>query len=355
MPTTYAIPDGRVAMAATTYTGNSSTQSISNAVNGVSFQPDLVWIKVRNLVTGHLLEDSVRGAGLVIRSNETTAEAGTGTYGNTVTSFNSNGFTLGNDTAIPNGVNGTGYNYVAWNWKANGAAVTNTAGSITSQVSANTAAGFSVVTWTGNGTNGATVGHGLGVAPKMVIVKRRSAIENWGVYHASLPSAAYYLVLNTTVVQDSGGATIWNSTAPTSTLLTLGTSTYSNANTSTYVAYCFAPVAGYSAFGSYTGNGSADGPFVYLGFRPRFVITKSYDATAGAGDWTIHDTSRSSYNTADLRLFANASDAESTSEAMDMNSNGFKIRATNSNCNTSGGGYIYMAFAENPFKYANAR
>jgi hypothetical protein len=187
----------------------------------------------------------------------------------------------------------------------------------------------------------------------MVIVKRRSAVESWGVYHASLPSAAYYLILNSTAAQDGTGGTIWNSTAPSSTVLTLGTSTYSNANTSTYVAYCFAEVAGYSKFGSYTGNGSADGPFVYLGFRPRFLLLKVSSTT---GDWVIYDTSRNTYNVMDLYLYPDSSAAEggSGTPRVDVLSNGFKLRNSGQD-NTSGATYIYAAFAENPLKFSLGR
>ena len=348
MPTTYAIPDGRTVMAATLYTGNSSTQTISNAVNGVSMQPDWVWIKNRSVTAQHVLTDSVRGVDRQLFSALTNAEQ---TSATAITSLNSNGFTTGANPSPTGSTNSSPDAFVGWQWKAGGTGVSNTAGSITSSVSADTTAGFSVVTWTGTGSN-ATVGHGLGVVPSMVIVKRRSDIENWGVYHASLPSAAYYLVLNTTVAQDSGGATIWNSTAPTSTLLTLGTSTYSNANTSTYVAYCFAPVAGYSAFGSYTGNGSTDGPFVYTNFQPRFVMIKRTDSTSS---WAMFDTSRNTFNVTDNNLFANLSDAESAFTVLDILSNGFKIRTTLAGSNSSGGTYIYVCFASNPFKYANAR
>jgi len=351
MPTTYAIPDGRTVMAATTYTGNGTNgTAISNAVNGVSMQPDFVWIKDRVTANYHVLMDSVRGTSNTLFSNATLAEETTPAR---ISSFNSNGFTLTNK----NDSNTNGDTFIAWQWKANGAAVTNTSGSISSQVSANTTAGFSVVTYSANGSTG-TVGHGLGVAPSMIIVKKRNAAERWCVYHTSTSNA--YIYLNEVNAAEPANAQLRfgnNSSVvqPASTVFTIGSSNDVNGSSGTYVAYCWAAVPGYSAFGSYTGNASTDGPFVYLGFRPRFVITKSADATAGAGDWTIHDTSRSPYNTADLRIFANASSAESTSEAMDMNSNGFKIRATNSNCNTGGGGYIYMAFAENPFKFSNAR
>jgi hypothetical protein len=289
----------------------------------------------------------VRGVQKQLESNNTAAET-TETTG--LTAFGSTGFTIG---ALAQ-MNTNAATYVGWQWNAGGSTVTNTSGSISAQVRANPTAGFSVVTYTGNATSGATVGHGLGVAPSFIIAKNRSSgVTDWPTYHTSTGNNGG-CTLNETAAKATT-AIWWNNTTPSSTVVTLGNGSQTNGSGNSQVLYCFAAVAGYSAFGSYTGNGSADGPFVYLGFRPRFVITKSYDATAGAGDWTIHDTSRSPYNTADLRLFANASSAESTSEAMDMLSNGFKIRATNSNCNTNGGGYIYMAFAETAFKFANAR
>ena len=351
MATTYAIPDGRVAMAATLFTGNGATQTISNAVNGVSFQPDFVWEKSRSTAYQHYLYDSVRGAGYYLVSNATAAEVANS---NTLASFNSNGFTLNSGSGTPGGVNDSGATFVGWQWKAGGTAVSNTAGSITSSVSANTTAGFSVVTYTGTGAN-ATVGHGLGVAPSMVIVKcRGTAAREWPVYHSSLTSAAYAVFLNQTSAQASL-PTIWNSTAPTSTVFSLGNSGQSN-EASTMVAYCFAPVAGYSAFGSYTGNGSADGPFVYLGFRPRFVMIKSSTAVTS---WEIWDTSRDTYNTMNAELYPNLSIAETNATTnnrpIDSVSNGFKIRGTDAQVNTSGQTYIYACFAENPFKYANAR
>jgi len=346
MPTTYAIPDGRTVMAATTYTGTGATQTINNSANGVSFQPDLVWVKGRSGATDHAWYDAVRGVQKQIESNTTTAET-TETTG--LTAFGSTGFTIG---ALAQ-MNTNAATYVGWQWNAGGSTVTNTSGSISAQVRANTTAGFSVVTYTGTGAN-ATVGHGLGVAPRMFIVKERSvAGDDWYVYHASL-GAANTVFLNTTSASTAGGSAAWNSTAPTSTVFSLGTSVGVNQNTQTYVAYCFAAVAGYSAFGSYTGNGSADGPFIYTGFRPRFVLIKMSSAVAF---WRIHDTSRNPSNVADLSLYPNANYADTTavSEYWDILSNGFKLRTSDSEQNANGGTYIYMAFAENPFKYANAR
>jgi hypothetical protein len=348
MPTTYAVPDGRTAMAATLYSGNNSTQSVVNAVNGVSMQPDMVWIKSRNISgANHVVTDSVRGVNRFVLPNLTDAELN---IANTLTSFNSNGFSLGN-TAYDFNISGN--NYVAWQWRAsNATAVTNTAGSITSSVSANTTTGFSVVTYTGTGAN-ATVGHGLGVAPRMIIFKRRSATANWAVYHASIGNTGA-LALDLTIATDTNVA-YFNNTSPTSSVFTVGTGNSLNASTSTYVAYCWAEIAGFSKFGSYTGNGSSDGPFVYLGFRPRFGMIKRTDTTEA---WTIVDTSRTAANKNSVEyLIPNSSGAEftDTNSDYDILSNGLKFRDSGSLSNASGGTYIYMAFAENPFAYANAR
>jgi hypothetical protein len=331
--------------------GNQYFDAFLNSGNGTSrtdvinFQPDLVWTKSRSASGFNIVQDSVRGAGNRLITDGTFAELFDSTYG----SFNSNGFTFGAQA----NVNTNGVSYVDWFWKANGTpAVTNTAGSITSTISAGATQGFSIVTYTGTGAN-ATVGHGLGVAPSMVIVKRRNTSgSNWPVYHASLANAAgNYLSLNTTdaVVNDN---TAWNGGSPTfnSSVFSLGTLAATNQNTSTYVAYCFAAVAGFSAFGSYTGNGSTDGPFVFCGFRPRFILTKGSSTT---GSWWLYDTARSTYNEMTDLLRPDLSNADVTQGFCDALSNGFKIR--NSGNNTSGQTYIFMAFAENPFKNALAR
>jgi len=333
------IADGSTAMNVVLYSGNSSTQNIT----GVGFQPDFTWIKMRNASASHGLYDAVRGVSKRLYSDLTNAEATV----SGVTSFNTDGFSLGNDSSA----NGTGNNYVAWNWKANGAGVSNTAGTITSTVSANTTAGFSIVTYTGTGSN-ATVGHGLGVAPSFAIIKRRSTSgSNWLCYHKSL-TATSALYLNTTEAKQTF-SDIWNNTEPTSTVMSLGTTDNCNLNGGTYVGYFFAPVSGYSAFGSYTGNGSADGPFVYTGHRPRWIMVKS--SSAAVSGWVIYDTARSTYNVVTQRLFANSSAAQDTGLQFDILSNGFKVREAGGQGNDSGVTYIYAAFAENPFKYALAR
>jgi hypothetical protein len=326
------------------WTGTGTTNVITNSG---SMQPDFVWAKRRSSAASHGLVDSVRGTGKTLFSNLTDAED---TGDSNLTAFNSNGFTAGSGGNF----NTSGQTYVGWQWRAsNATAVTNTAGSITSTVSANTTAGFSVVTYTGTGAN-ATVGHGLGVAPSMVIYKRRSASDGWAVYFSSI-GAANNLVLQSTAAQQANGNVYWNSTAPTSTVFTAGTDSAVNASTATYVAYCFAQVAGYSAFGSYTGNGSTDGPFIFTGFRPRFIMTKNI--TTGGYWWEMVDSARSPYNTSNVTLYANVSDSEYTSSTYnkDLVSNGFKIRGTSAAQNSSGDTFIYMAFCESPFKFSNAR
>ena len=348
---TSTITNGAAYMAATLYAGSSSAQSITNTVNGVSFQPDLVWGKNRSNVNSHRLTDVNRGVGLVLFSNSTNGDT---TGDGQLSSFNSNGWTFTSGAGA--GLNESGNNYVAWNWKAGGTPVTNTNGSITSTVSAGATQGFSVVTYTGTGAVG-TVGHGLGVAPSMIIFKERSGgassgVNDWGVYHVSTGNTGQLrLDLTAAFVANS---TCFNNTSPTSSVFTIGSQQNFNESSGAYVAYCFAAVAGYSAFGSYTGNGSTDGPFVYCGFRPRWVMIKCTNTT---GDWWLEDTSRNTYNAADLVLFPNTSGAESGSSVYywDFLSNGFKLRSTSAGYNGSGNTYIYAAFAENPFKNALAR
>ncbi len=339
------ISNGANYMAASLYTGTGASQTVSNAVNSISFQPDLVWIKSRSAATDHKWTDSVRGVTKALVSNSTAAET---TDSTGLTAFGSSGFTVGANTTY----NNSGATYVGWQWKGGGTAVTNTAGSITSSVSANTTAGFSVVTYTGTIAN-ATVGHGLGVAPRMIIARNRTNVVNWIVYHANLTSASYYLTLDETNAQTSN-TIFWQGVAPTSTVFSLGANSSSNGSSSN-IAYCFAPITGYSAFGSYTGNGSSDGPFVYCGFRPRYLFIKRTNST---GNWIDLDTSRSAYNSADAYISLNASSAEATGAYnTDILSNGFKLRYADpyGDVNASGSTYIYAAFAENPFTIARAR
>lgn len=320
------------------YTGTGSTWQPYS----IDLAPDFVWIKQRSSTQTHGLFDKVRGVYKRLFSNTTNAETADST---SLTSFNANGISVGADS----GVNASGAAYVAWNWKAGGAAVANNAGSIASQVSANVAAGFSIVTYTGTGAN-ATVGHGLGVAPKLVIAKSRGAATNWGVWLAGLTSYSYYLLLNSTAAQ----ATAANSlqALPTSSVVSVGGSSIFN-DVSPMVMYCFAEVPGYSKIGSYTGNGSADGPFVWCGFRPRFLMVKRTDA---AGNWVILDTARDTENITDLGLYPNLTDPEGSGARLhDFLSNGYKVRNALTDHNASGGSYIFWAIAEAPFKYANAR
>jgi hypothetical protein len=330
-------------MDATLYTGTSAVQSITNAS---LFKPDLVWIKCRSTVNNNALFDSVRGATGQLFSNLTNAEA-VGLDG--FTAFNSNGFSLDNSGSGGN-VNVSARTYVGWQWQAGqGTNTTNTSGSITSTVSVNATAGFSVVTYTGTGAN-ATVGHGLGVAPAMIITKYRGT-ESWAVYHRSTGNTQY-LVLNATSAAASA-STVWQNTSPTSTVFSVGTAGLVNTSGSPgMVAYCWAEIAGFSKFTSYVGNGSADGTFVYLGFRPKYILLKGTNVT----QWIVEDASRSPNNVSTIALFPNLSDAEQTNRSyIDFLSNGFKLRDSNADSNASGVTYIVAAWAENPFKNALAR
>ena len=323
------------------YTGNGSTQSIS-----VGWQPDFVWLKRRDSAGNHFLLDAVRGATKQLYSDLTLAEE----TRDSITSFTSTGYDLGNYV----GSNGSSYSMTSWNWLAGNGTASNTDGSITSTVSVNQKAGFSVVGWTGNGVTNATIGHSLGVKPDTIIAKSRSVAGDWRVWHNGLSGAGYYLTLNQTVAEGSSTSVWGTSPAQNATTFTIGTNSDVNTSGEDYIAYCFAEVEGYSKFGSYTGNGSAGGPFVYCGFRPAWVLWKS---TSAAYDWDIYDAVRDTYNAADARLKANSSDAEATLSppTFDILSNGFKLRHNYNSSNASGVSYIFMAFAESPFKYANAR
>jgi len=328
------------------YTGNGGTTTVSS----LNFQPDFTWLKSRTYARYHALADVLRGSTKFLSSNSTSAED-TVDSGNGVV-WNSTGFEV-DASSDWNSLNESGANIVAWNWKANGSGVTNTDGSITSTVSANQDAGFSIVTYTGTGAN-ATVGHGLSSAPKVVLIKSRTAATNWYMQHGS--AGIGYLRLSGTDAYNSDGG-MFNNIFPTTSVFGVGVNGYSVNDTSAgYVAYCFAEVEGFSSFGKFTGNGSADGPFVFTGFRPAWVMFKRTDSAVG-GDWLILDTTREPYNVAGVkRLYANTTSVESPNSYFDFLSNGFKARqAGASGINESGGTYIYMAFAENPFKYSNAR
>jgi hypothetical protein len=323
------------------YTGNGSTQTIS----GLGFSPDLVWIKNRAAADNHKLTDIVRGATEELESDTTAAEA---TNADGLTQFNSDGFDLGDDDEY----NTSAEAYVAWAWDAGSSTVTNTVGSISSQVRANASAGFSIVTYTGTGAN-ATVGHGLGVAPSMVIVKRRSATGAWviGFTFSGFNWASDYFQFDTGAKRTDGAGTVFT-TSPSSTVFSLGTESGVNGSSATFVAYCFAPVAGYGTSFSYTGNGNADGPFQYLGFLPKLILIKCSSTT---GNWVLLDTEREGYNVDNDPLFPNLSDDEETTDLLDITSNGFKLRSTNADVNANAATYVGYAWAESPFQFSRAR
>jgi len=335
-----------------TYTGTGASKTIT--LPG-AFNPDLVWIKSRNQASDHTLLDVIRGGQIGLFSNLTRNERDLTSFNAGITSFNSDGFTLGAD-------NGgfTNYNthtYVGWAWDAGSSTVTNNDGSISSQVRANASAGFSIVTWNPGTTSTGTVGHGLGVAPKFIILKPRSTSGNWTVYHSSLGNGGV-VWLNLNNAFSSGDA--WNNTTPTSSVFSYGNNGNTYLANQDFVAYCWAPVAGYSAFGSYIGNGSSsDGPFIYTGFRVGWLLIKN--ATTGGETWVLHDSRRDVDNYAEHRLQPNTSDAETTGSPIgtarykDLLSNGFKIRGQSGEHNTNGDTYIYAAFAEHPFQTARAR
>ena len=331
------------------YSGNSSTRNITTG-----FAPDFVWVKPRSAgSTYHGLYDIVRGAGKRISTNATDAEA-TNPSNGYVTAFNSTSFSLNTGSDV----NATGTTYASWNWKAGGSSSSNTDGSITSTVSANQTSGFSVVTYTGNSTAGATVGHGLGRVPAMIIIKSRTqGTADWQVFHQYMNGGSspwnYSMYFNTDGSQFS--YTGLNSTAPTSSIFTLGSNGGVNQSGADYVAYVFAEIPGYSSFGKYTGNGSTSGPFVYTGFRPAFVLAKSATSTT---QWGIMDNARDPTNNAGRLLFPNLEIAEEdyTSSYPDLIlSNGFRPINNGTVFNQSSQTYIYASFAENPFKYALAR
>lgn len=340
-------------MDALLYTGNGSASQRTD-ISWANMQPDMVWIKSRSNAYNNDINDDIRGVTQALCTNSTAVEDGPVAFGSDGFGYNGVANQLRVYTSDQRW-NANSATYVAWGWKASGAAaVTNTAGSITSTVSANTTSGFSVVTYTGNGSN-ATVGHGLGVAPKLLIIKRRDSTSNWPVWHTSLPSAQRLVFLELNFGADSDYPTFLNNTVPTSSVFSVGTSSNTNANGGTYVAYCFSEVSGYSKISSYTANGSAEGPFIYCGFRPKFILWKNIGPDANG--WIIEDAARSPYNAAYQTLQPNDSGAEgsNTVNSVDFLSNGFKIRGTSANINQSPYTIAFMAFAESPFKYANAR
>ena len=321
------------------YTGTGATQSVT-----VGFQPDFLWTKSRtDAGYAHFLHDVNRGVTKRIQSNATSGES---TTTNTLTSFDSNGFTMGADSTTE--MNKSGSSYVAWNWKAGGTASSNTDGSITSSVSANTTSGFSIVSFTAPASGNFTVGHGLSSLPEMIIIKNRDISQAWYVLHKDLSSFTdRYLILNGTNAEITYSMM---SQTPSNSLLYLTVGATADANNN-HIIYCFNSVKGYSKFGSYTGNGSTDGTFVYTGFKPAFVIAKRTDTT---NSWTIQDNKRDLDNPVEKYLLADDAGAEGTSGLnFDFLSNGFKLRTTSSAVNASGGTYIYMAFAENPLVGTN--
>jgi len=339
------IDDPSAYFQALTYTGNSSSpRDLVNDGNS-DLQPDLVWVKGRSHADLHLLYDSNRGAGKFLRSASTATE-NTGGFG--VTAFNTDGFRTNAYTYT----NENTHTYVAWQWKANGGTTaSNTDGDLTSTVQFNSTAGFSIVTYTGkNPIEPLQVGHGMGEAPDVIIIKNRSSARLWAVYHKDLtsPAANRYLQLNTNTYGELANSTLWGNVAPSSTIITTGENAAVNQPNENLVAYCWKERQGYSKFGKYVGNGNANGPFVYTGFKPAFVLIRRTDS---AGGWTIYDNKRG-YNGNNYELFPHSDEAEYTGTSFfeaDILSNGFKLRLTDGQINASGGTYIYMAFAENPF------
>jgi len=322
------------------YTGDG--EPAGNAITGVGFQPDWVWIKERSSSNAHLLFDAVRGVTKSISSNLTSAEVTDAQY---LTTFGTDGFTVGPS----NDINEPSSTYASWNWKANGQGSSNTDGSInTTYTSVNTTAGFSISKYTGTGSN-ATIGTGLGAIPHMAIFKRTDTSGfNWFVYHRSL-GAGKFIILDTTGAEQSS-TSIWQNTTPTSSVITLGGDGGVNASGGTYIAYCFSQKSGFSSMGSYTGNGNADGAFIYTGFKPAFIMIKRTDSTAS---WVIFDNKRLGYNVANYQLYANSTSGEGNNVLLDITSQGFKCRANHLDVNGSGATYIYMAFAEAPLVSSN--
>jgi len=344
---TPTIEDGSTVMDVALYTGNNTSLSVT----GLEFSPDFVWLKARSEARSNFLFDVIRGTGEWLKSDGTDPET---TDVNTLTSFDTNGFSLGSSSKTNNNT----IAYAGWCWDAGSSTVSNTDGSITSSVRANSTAGFSIVSYTGNNAASGTIGHGLGAKPELIIVKRTGTGGNdWGVYHSALGATENIDLNNSSGKSTTNG--VWNDTEPTSSVFTVGTFDMVNA-ADTYIAYCFAPVEGYSAFGSYLGNGSSDGPMVYTGFRPAFVLIKR--ATGSSGNWMMYDNARGSYNLNSAKLAANLIDQENSALlggstlGLDLLSNGFKNRNDGgANHNASGSTYIYAAFAEHPFRSARAR
>ena len=344
------------------YTGDGATSTagtLARTISGVGFQPDFTWVKGRTSggYDSHGLHDAVRTAPKWLRSDGTDQEydVRTGFGSGGIGSFTSDGFGIfSGTTGATTNYNTSSTTYVAWNWKANGQGSANTTGTInTTYTSANTTAGFSICTWTGTGTAG-TIGHGLSAVPKMIIIKRLDGADNWWVYHVSNSEANSsndaYLELNAqNAASTSGGSGIFNSTAPTSSVFSIGTNGGVNASGGTYVAYVFAEKKGFSKFNRYEGNSNAFGTFVYTGFKPAFLIVKPIDAS---DNWVLFDNKREGYNVDNDFLYANSTAAENDADIIDLLSNGFKMR-NSGNTNNRSSTFVYWAIAENPLVGSN--
>ena len=344
------IANGSTAVNVKTWSGDSSER----AITGYNLSPDLVWIKTRSASDEYVLCDVVRGAGKVMSSSAATKESDFSDpgYWGSVKTFDSDGFTVQTGAGGYERVNLSGRTYVGWAWDAGSSTTSNTDGTITSSVRASQTNGFSVIGYTGTGSAG-TIGHGLNAAPEFIIVKNRDTARPWSVFHQSIPNMnSGYINLNLTTAFTGSYTGVWNGTDPTSSVFSVGTDTESNNSGDAFIAYCWTSVSQYSSFGSYVGNGSSDGPFVFTGFRPRWILIKDID---GAINWRLLDTARSTYNVADDGLHPNTTGSENTTNmAMDILSNGFKVRAT-ADINASGNNHVYIAFAEHPFATARAR
>ena len=326
------------------YTGNGS----SNAITGVGFQPDWIWLKNRSTNNSHQLYDAVRGTTKYLESDNNGAEY---TSANGISAFGSDGFTIAGNLT---GANNSSDNFVSWNWLGANGTASNSNGSITSTVSANTTAGFSIVTWTGNGSD-ATIGHGLSSAPEMYVVRNRSDAADWRVGQTVAGNTmtggnGYYMEWNDTKASTNpGSAVTWGSTptAPTASVFTVGSNNAHNGSSDNMLAYCFHSVKGYSKIGSYIGNGNANGTFVYTGFKPAWFMLKSTSGEA----WNIYDSKRLGFNDRNDQILANTNGTEgdTSSWRIDILSNGVKIRGSDSGVNNSGTAYLYMSFAESPF------
>jgi len=349
-----AIDDPSAHFQSTIYTGSGSDDLVVTNVGNSDLQPDFIWIKKRSASGQHVLSDTSRGILKVLNSNGNTAED-SNSEGEMIKSVQSDGFTLGDSQAGQGDTNYTsGGTYVAWQWKANGGSTTTNdasatgVGSVDSVYQANTTSGFSIVTYTGTGSGDITLAHGLGKVPNLIIGKVRNQSYDWRVYHSS-EGASKTLAIDGAYAAAANNA--WGGTTPTSTVFTAGRGSDENMNYGsgdTIVAYCFAEIQGYSKFGGYTGNGDTDGTFVYTGFKPAWLMVKRTD---DAGEWSIYDTARKTFNVGDLRLNAETTAAEDTHAVNyhDILSNGFKMRNTDAARNGSGNTFIYAAFAEQPF------